>query len=213
MSGNIDAIEPSDSRTAAPWSQRPSRADRANRAGRQRPERVWRSAPESRHVRDAREPRERGIPAEQLVAAEARQRDGDAALSHRAGDDIAVDAIRGRLIHRLQRLRQTREQFIACAGRWRCGLRRTPARPSPAWELSSNADSSKPIEKVRGRQPASRISATTALESMPPDRKAPTGTSLTRCDATASRSSSPVLRRTSSADRSCGVRTAASMSQ
>jgi hypothetical protein len=56
---------------------------------------------------------------------------------------------------------------------------------------SSYCGSLKPIEQVRiFPAPISRIIATTALESMPPERNAPSGTSETRRLRTASRSRS-----------------------
>ena len=67
--------------------------------------------------------------------------------------------------------------------------------------LSSNSASRKPIEKVFTGPPDRRdISATTLLESTPPERNAPSGTSLTRCDRTASSSTSCSCARASSSD-------------
>ena len=69
-----------------------------------------------------------------------------------------------------------------------CRVRRWPAtaRACPA---SSHSFAEKPMAKLRTSAPVAAISAVTRLESMPPERKAPSGTSATMRRATASRSS------------------------
>ena len=58
---------------------------------------------------------------------------------------------------------------------------------------SFTASSANPIEKVlTGSRDCSAIAATTAEESIPPERKAPTGTSATRRRPTAARSDSRI---------------------
>jgi hypothetical protein len=60
-----------------------------------------------------------------------------------------------------------------------------------AWSRSSLDASSKPMVKLRNSARCGRASATSRLESMPPLRKQPTGTSETSCERTASASPSP----------------------
>ena len=90
---------------------------------------------------------------------------------------------------------------------------RVPKRSATrrAWGSSLNAASRNPIEKVwSGPLVAPAQAATTTLESTPPLRKAPTGTSAIRCSRTASSSlarmascQSSAEGRSSGSSRSC----------
>src|SRR5215467_3867112 len=75
-----------------------------------------------------------------------------------------------------------------------------------AYRVSSYSFAEKPIEKVlMVPDPTLAIVATTAEESMPPDRKAPSGTSETRRRRTASSSCATSSPRSSAAGRSRGA--------
>ena len=129
------------------------------------------------------------VPGEQLVAAIARQHDGD--VPARQLRDIPGRNGRriGERLVEVRRRSDRRSRARRAARRTRDGRPRRARAISRAASSSSYAGSSKPIENVfTGRDEASAISATTRLESTPPDRNAPSGTSLTRCERTASRS-------------------------
>jgi hypothetical protein len=121
------------------------------------------------------------VAGEQLVAAVAGQHDFDVLgrqLRHHVGRDRRRIAewlveIPGQVFDDLHRVRLiTRSR----------GDRSGTAAPRRGERSSSNCDSAKPIENVLQRRPLGLdISATTALESMPPLRNAPTGTSLIWC--------------------------------
>ena len=131
------------------------------------------------------------VAAEHLVAAVARQRHRDVAARQRRDDGRSGSATSRRTARRRSpagaapspaRPRASRRARCArCPGAAPRPPRRRPRR---------SAGSRKPMQNVLTRAPLSAcISATIAVESMPPDRNAPSGTSAIMRRRTASRSS------------------------
>ena len=113
---------------------------------------------------------------------------------HRASHDIAIDTVAGWLVHGAERVRKLFQELLLAEadGGVLClevlcdGFRESRFVISPFGEADEN---------VCGMWPAERTRATRAVESIPPERKTPTGTSLTRCRAIDSRKRSAVFSR------------------
>ena len=136
--------------------------------------------------------RKLGIAAEQLVAAEAGQRDLQAGLARRLGDEVGVHAVDRRLVHR-------GEQALALGGEI---ARRAPSASGAARRAdarrSRQAGSRRSAPPSNSRSPGSRCAGGSAaqsrrrarrssVESRPAERNTPTGTSAMRWWRDASR--------------------------
>jgi hypothetical protein len=105
-----------------------------------------RDARDARETHHARDVRERGVAAEELVAAHAGEGHLDARLVHGLADEPRVDAVDGRLVHAFEDARQIGGELVA-----RDGTRVVCCAPSSRAKRSASGASLNSGERQRER--------------------------------------------------------------